>query len=190
METNGGASSDKGLTLETIAKSHAEIGARVVELVSDYMRRIEETPVCPSSSPQELDALFDEPLPREGEAASEILERYRRDIESNSTAIPSPRYFGLFNPTPLPIAVWADALASCLNQNGAVWRNSPAMSVMETRVIKWFCELIGYDERGFGTLTSGGSEANLVAIKCARDCVNQKIKERGLRSAASGDLMV
>ena len=63
--------------------------------------------------------------------------------------IPSPRYYGLFNPTPLPIAVWADALASAINQNGAAWRNSPSASIIEARVLRWLCELLGYESEQF-----------------------------------------
>jgi hypothetical protein len=43
--------------------------------------------------------------------------------------VPSPRYFGQFNPTPLPIGVWADALSSMLNQNAGAWRNGPTSAI-------------------------------------------------------------
>src|SRR5918912_3614697 len=104
--------------------------------------------------------------------------------------IPSPRYYGLFNPTPLPIGVWADALASAINQNGAAWRNSPSASIIEARVLRWLCELVGYENpESFGTLTSGGSEANLIALKCARDQAAESARDLGLR-AAGRDLVV
>jgi aromatic-L-amino-acid decarboxylase len=98
--------------------------------------------------------------------------------------IPSPRYYGLFNPTPLAAAVWADALCSAINQNGAVWRNSPSASVIEARVLRWLCEIVGYGAGSFGTLTSGGSEANLIALKCARDRAAEFVRDRGLRAAS------
>jgi aromatic-L-amino-acid decarboxylase len=103
--------------------------------------------------------------------------------------IASPRYYGLFNPTPLPIAVWADALASAINQNGAAWRNSPSASIVEARVLRWLCELLGYGRESFGTLTSGGSEANLIGLKCARDHAHRDVRDRGVR-AGSNDLVV
>jgi aromatic-L-amino-acid/L-tryptophan decarboxylase len=83
--------------------------------------------------------------------------------------VPSPRYFGQFNPTPLAIGVWADALSSSLNQNAGAWRNGPTSALIEDRVIRWLCELIGYESTAYGVLASGGSEANLIALKCARD---------------------
>src|SRR5687767_14715753 len=100
--------------------------------------------------------------------------------------IPSPRYYGLFNPTPLPIAVWADTLASAINQNGAAWRNSPSASIIEARVLRWLCALMGYGGESFGTLTSGGSEANLLGLKCARDRGVEGARDRGVSAAAGG----
>ena len=37
--------------------------------------------------------------------------------------------------------------------------------MIESQVIRWLCELIGYGSEAFGVLASGGSEANLIALK-------------------------
>lgn len=104
-----------------------------------------------------------------GTSVADLLDVIRRDVLPNTTAISSPRYFGLFNPAPLPIGVWVDALCAALNQNAAGWRNAPVATVLEALVIAWLCDLIGYDHTSFGTLTSGGSKANLIGLKSARD---------------------
>lgn len=175
----------------TLAAEHERLGRVVTEIVADYARTLDAAPVCSTATPAELEALFDEPLPLEGEEVAAVFDRFRRDVIPHAMNIPSPRYFGLFNPTPLPVAVWADTLASALNQNGAAWRNSPSASVVEARVLRWLCELIGYGEASFGTLTSGGSEANLVALKCARDRAAEGARDRGVRSSsATGELIV
>jgi aromatic-L-amino-acid decarboxylase len=128
-------------------------------------------------------------LPEKGTAIEEILRRFRTEIEPNAMGVPSPKYFGQFNPTPLPIGVWADALSSLLNQNAGAWRNGPTSAMIEARVMRWLCDLLEYGPQSFGTLASGGSEANLIALKCARDQVAATIKEDGVRSAPS-DLVV
>lgn len=175
----------------TLASEHERLGRAAVELVADYARSLDDAPVCSSATPADLVALFDEPLPLEGSSAEEIFERVRADLIPHAMNIPSPRYFGLFNPTPLPVAVWADAVASALNQNGAAWRNSPSVSVVEAQVLRWLCQLIGYGPEAFGTLTSGGSEANLVGLKCARDRAVAGARDGGLRaSGAKGKLVV
>src|ERR671926_377710 len=113
----------------------------------------------------EIVALFDEPLPEEGVPPEEVFEQFRRSVVPHLMNIPSPRYFGLFNPTPLPVAVWADALISAVNQNGAAWRNSPSASAIEARVLRWLCQVVGYGPGAFGTLTSGGAEANHLGLQ-------------------------
>src|SRR5918911_610310 len=175
----------------TLAAEHERLGRAAVEIVSDYAHALDHSPVCSTATPAELEALFDEPLPLEGAGAEEVFERLRRDVLPHAMNIPSPRYFGLFNPTPLPVAVWTDAVASAINQNGAAWRNSPSASALEARVLRWLCQLVGYGETSFGTLTSGGSEANLIGLKCARDRAAAGARDRGLRSCgAAGDLIV
>ena len=174
----------------TLAEEHERLGRAALRLITDYARALDGAPVCSEATPEELVELFDEPLPVEGAGAEEIFAKVERDLVPHAMNIPSPRYFGLFNPTPLPVAVWADAVASAINQNGAAWRNSPSMSVVEARVLRWLCQLIGYGPESFGTLTSGGSEANLVGLKCARDRAVEGARDRGLRAHGSNGRLV
>lgn len=173
----------------SISAEHERLGRAVTEIIVRYAEGLEGARVTSEAAPADLERLFDEPLPQDGTGAEEILRRFTEEIAPHAMQIPSPRYYGLFNPTPLPIGVWADALASAINQNGAAWRNSPSASIIEARVLRWLCTLIGYGPESFGTLTSGGSEANLIALKCARDSSHQLIRDKGLR-ASSGDLVV
>lgn len=174
----------------TLAEEHERLGHAAVHLISDYARSLDAAPVCSKATPDELVELFDEPLPLDGVGFGEIFEQIGRDLIPHAMNIPSPRYFGLFNPTPLPVAVWADAVASAINQNGAAWRNSPSLSVVEVRVLRWLCQLVGYGPESFGTLTSGGSEANLVGLKCARDRAVEGARDLGLRTKGSPGRLV
>lgn len=174
---------------EQLGAEHERLGRAVTKIIADYARSLDSRHVTSDATPEDLSKLFDEPLPVEGSGADSLLERFVREVVPHAMQIPSPRYYGLFNPTPLPVGVWADALASAINQNGAAWRNSPSASIIEARVLRWLCTLIGYGAQSFGTLTSGGSEANLIALKCARDRAAKGVRDEGVR-AASGDLVV
>ena len=55
--------------------------------------------------------------------------------------------------------------------------------MIEARIIRWLCDSIGYPAQSFGTLASGGSEANLIALKCARDKAHSGIIHEGVSSA-------
>lgn len=174
---------------EQLSAEHERLGRAVTKIISDYARSLDDLHVTSEAAPGDLLKHFEEPLPVDGIDADAILDKFVRGVVPHAMQIPSPRYYGLFNPTPLPIGVWADALASALNQNGAAWRNSPSASIVEARVLRWLCDLLGYGSKSFGTLTSGGSEANLIALKCARDRAAEQARDEGVR-AASGDLVV
>jgi aromatic-L-amino-acid decarboxylase len=175
--------------IDDFVEQHRFLGPVVAEIIGRHVAGLADRRVTPEATPADLEKLFDEPLPEKGTALEEILARFRNDIAPNAMGVPSPRYFGQFNPTPLPIGVWADALASMLNQNAGAWRNGPTSAMIEARVIRWLCDLLNYGPHSFGTLASGGSEANLIALKCARDSVAANIKDRGVRTAA-GDLVI
>ena len=177
------------MSSKTLSEQHERLGRAVTRLISDYAAQLDTVPVTSRATPADLGRLFDEPMPIAGMPAAEILNQFARDVAPHSMQIPSPHYFGQFNPTPLAIGVWADALCSALNQNAGAWRNGPASALMETQVLNWLCELIGYGPRAFGTLASGGSEANLIALKCARDSIDERILARGMR-APRGELTV
>jgi aromatic-L-amino-acid/L-tryptophan decarboxylase len=175
--------------IDDFVEQHRVLGNAVARIIAEHVEALDSRRVTPESTPAELERLFDEPLPEEGINFDEIFARFRNDIAPNAMGVPSPRYYGQFNPTPLPIGVWADALSSMLNQNAGAWRNGPTSAIIEARVIRWLCDLLNYGPESFGTLASGGSEANLIALKCARDSVNKSIKNRGVR-AAHGDLVI
>jgi aromatic-L-amino-acid decarboxylase len=171
--------------IEEFVEQHRRLGKAVAEIVGEHVAGLADRRVTPEATPAELEKLFDEPLPEKGISIDEVLARFRQDVAPNAMGVPSPRYFGQFNPTPLPIAVWADVFTSMLNQNAGAWRNGPTSAMIEARVIRWLCDLLNYGPRSFGTLASGGSEANLIALKCARDSVSAAIKDRGVNSVSS-----
>src|SRR6185295_11168681 len=102
------------MTSESLSEQHQKLGAAVTKLIADHARALEDAPVTSPATPADLSELFAEPLPATGVTAEEILEKFERDIAPHAMQIPSPRYFGQFNPAPLAIGVWADALCSAL----------------------------------------------------------------------------
>ena len=67
-----------------------------------------------------------------------------------------------------PVAALGDLYASFLNQNLTAWRSAPAAVAIERTVVRWLAEAVGCS--GFtGSLTSGGSLANLMGLAMARE---------------------
>lgn len=75
-----------------------------------------------------------------------------------------PRYFGLFNPTPLWTGVAGDIIAAGLNPQLAAHSHAPAAVELERHVLQFVRQRAGLPEGTHGSFTSGGSEANHTAM--------------------------
>jgi len=158
-------------------------GDEVADLVARYYGALETTRLGPAD-PGALDRLFDGPLPETGTDPFSLLNEVRRDVLPNSFHLASPHYFGLFNPTPTVIGVFADAIASMLNQNMGAWCHGPAGIQIERTVVRWLCDLVGYGPEAFGTLTSGGTLANYTGVKVALNEMVPEVRDSGVGAAA------
>lgn len=145
----------------------ARMGEQVVRWAADYYGGLEERPITPEITPAQSDALFDEPIPRRGLGFDAAFAEVRSRVVPAALGIPHPRYFGLMNPTPVMPAVLTEVVVAALNQNMSAWSHSPSGTAVEKRVVRWLCDLVGYPARAAGTFTSGGSVANLVALRAA-----------------------
>jgi aromatic-L-amino-acid decarboxylase len=99
-----------------------------------------------------------------------------------------PHYFGYFHPRPLPVAVLGDSIASLLNQSPAAWRMGPAATAMEVEALSWVADFVGYPSTTVpsGIFTSGGTMANIAAVKLARDTVlGDTVRENGITAGGT-----
>lgn len=146
-----------------------EVGHRVVDLLAEQLERVEERPLFPDVAPKTLHDLFDEPLPTEPEPLAGIIDELEKKLLPYCTQVNHPGYFGLITPSPLPAGVLGDFIASALNQNLGAYSIGPSSVAMERRTVRWLTDLAGYDGRAGGNLTSGGTMANFIGLKLARD---------------------
>jgi len=138
---------------------------RVVELAAGLLAELPTVRAFPETSGGETLAAFDAPLPEDGLGPA-ALDALRRVVELSRP--PSPRFFGYVLGSGEPVAALADLLASVLNQNVTAWRSAPAAVTIERVVVSWLAEALGCP--GFtGSLTGGGSSANLMALAMARE---------------------
>ncbi|HUO72479.1 MAG TPA: pyridoxal-dependent decarboxylase, partial [Solirubrobacteraceae bacterium] len=158
--------------LDDAAAEFRHVGHRLVDRLADYLEGIEKLDVFPDADPVELEQLFAEPLPGEGAPLADVVAELEEKLLPNCTDVGHPGYFGFITPSPLPAGALADLLASVLNQNPGAWAIGPGSVAMERRVVRWLCDLVGYDAAAGGNLTSGGMMANFIGLKLARDAVS------------------
>lgn len=77
----------------------------------------------------------------------------------------------------LPVSAWGDLLAAVTNRYAGNFFASPGAVRMEHAMVRWSAGLLGWKEGFGGSLTSGGSMANLTAIAAARAAKEIKGKD-------------
>ncbi len=172
MKEERGASShiSNDILSDLALDSSRDSGSLFVELVARYL---EETgaEVGPVSTAQSIEAIaqrFDEPMPRQGRALRDVVDRIARDAVPDANHLTHPMYMGHQVSAPLPAAIWVEAVISMLNNSLAVREMSPTLTAIEHRVVRWMVDLAGLGPRGGGTLTTGGTEATFTALLAAR----------------------
>src|SRR6478735_7635356 len=143
----------------------AALAGRVTEESAAHLRRLDTAAIRPSISGSESVDLFAGPPPERGmgPAALDALVEVARNSRAGNG-----RFFGYVMGSGEPVAALGDLFASVINQNATAWRSGPATAVIEQTVVGWLADAIGCT--GFsGTLTSGGSLANLMGLAMARE---------------------
>ena len=150
--------------------STAATAVRLLEVALQYVADASagEGPVSSGRPAAAVYARFDEPLPMGLRSIDEVAARLTRDVVADANRLMHPMYVGHQVSPPLPAAIWVEPLVAALNQSLAVREMSPTVTPLETRLVRWMCALMGWDERAGGTVTSGGTEATLTALMAAR----------------------
>jgi aromatic-L-amino-acid decarboxylase len=151
--------------LEISPDEFADLAGRVGAEVVRHLRDLDSAPIRPATTGAESLALFAGPAPEQGlgPAALDALGEVARH-----SRVGNGRFFGYVMGSGEPVAALGDFFASVLNQNATAWRSGPATAVIERTVIGWLTDALGCT--GFsGTLTSGGSLANLMGLAMARE---------------------
>lgn len=169
-------------SLDLTPDEFRRLSAQLGDMLASYLAELPERRVYPGRHPEELRKAFDEPLPEHGFGLQRLLDTLRDRVLPDSMGIGSPRYFGQFNPSPIPLAAQLEVVASVLNQNTGSFLQSPVMTAIEDRTVLWFCELAGLGPQAYGQFTSGGTAATLSALKIARDRLGQSVRQRGVAS--------
>ncbi len=141
---------------------------RTAELAADFLDSMEDRPVFPRRSVDDLRAALRVPLQDDPLDPERVVEELAAAAEPGLVAIPSGRYFGFVIGGGLPAALAADWLTSTWDQNAGLYVGGPSASVVEQVVREWVCDLLGLPADasiGFVTGTQMGSVTALAAAR-------------------------
>lgn len=136
------------------------------DFTADYLETLPEIRSYPRDiTASAVDELFSGDIPAEGmgKRAFDLLP----EIFENSRPA-CPRFFGYVFGSGEPIGALGQFASAVLHQNATAWRSGPSANAIERTVIGWLAKAIGCE--GFsGSLTLGGSSANLMGLCMARE---------------------
>ena len=156
---------------------------RTADLAADYLDSVDERPVYPQISTDELYSRLSGPLPDGPSDPVTVVEELARAADPGIVASAGGRYHGFVIGGAVPAATAADWLASTWDQDAGLWVLGPAVSVMEEVCRGWLADLLGLPADVSVGFVTGAQMANVTCLAAARHAV---LETAGWDLAAEG----
>jgi aromatic-L-amino-acid/L-tryptophan decarboxylase len=166
--------------LELDPEEMRRLGYRAVDLLVDRIAGLDGAPAWRGATRAEMEERLREPPPEEPADPGELLAKLERDVLAFAGHHDHPRFFGFVPSCPTWPGVLGDFVAAGANIFAGTWLQSAGPSTAELVVIDWFRQWLGWPPQTSGILVSGGSQANLTALACAREAVPGAKSERAV----------
>lgn len=169
------------MNMEIDADAQRALLHHAVDVTVDHGQRVRDLPVAvPSSSDAVRQRLAAFDLDAGAADPESLVSAIAELLEDHTVLTTHPRYFGLFNPSPLVAGVAADIVTAGFNPQLAVWSHAPAAVEIEAHVISEVGRWFGLD-RAAGSFTTGGAEANATAVVAALHRADPRVAGQGVR---------
>src|SRR6185369_10749233 len=154
--------------LEPAAGQRRELTGLAAAHAERFLANVAEEPAF--SDPRPLDEATEALSVREtARDFADVLGVLEAHVDHSGVAATSPRFLGYIPGGGLYAAALGDYLAAVSNRYAGVAFAGPGAARLENLRVRWLADVIGYPAEARGTLTSGGSVANLTAVIAARD---------------------
>lgn len=154
--------------LELPAEVMQAMGEACVRTVVQHIVDLPHSPRANLANAAAIAHSLREPPPETGTAFAELLPFLMEKIIPVSINAAHPTYMGYIPGGGLYPSALADLLSAATNRFVGAWFGAPAAARLETNVLEWFAQWMGYPATARGILTSGGSLAGFSAIVTAR----------------------
>src|SRR5262249_50304463 len=146
----------------------------------NHYQTLPEQPIGLTGTPEQLGRWLDHPPPDHGRSFDEVLADFRRYVEPYAFRINHPRFLAFVPGTPSFPSILGDWLTAAANFFCGVWLEASGPAQVETTVLGWFRDWLDLPATTCGVLTTGGSEANLLALVVARDRLRFEDRSRAV----------
>jgi glutamate/tyrosine decarboxylase-like PLP-dependent enzyme len=165
-----------------------------VRIAREWLDSLDDRPVAPAATHDDLIAAFPQDLPEDGEDPTAVVEALARAATPGLVASTGPRFYGFVFGGSVPAALGADWLTGVWDQNACLYVSSPATSIIEELAGRWVLELAGLPSGSGVGFTTGATMANVTALAAARSAVLQKagwdVEANGLQGSPAVRVIV
>jgi aromatic-L-amino-acid/L-tryptophan decarboxylase len=167
-------------------------GHDVLRMIREHFEQIRDVPVSRHVPADELLAMFAGQPPERPESFADILDDTTRLVVPNLTHWNHPSFHAYFSISASFPGILAELLSAALNVNAMVWESAPAASALETVVLGWLADMVGYPADADGVLVNGASLATMYALAAARDAAlaDLRVREEGMGGVGAGAIRV
>lgn len=151
-----------------------ELLRRTADIAADFLETLDERPIWPPASVDDLRTALRGPLPDGPRDPLTVVEELAARAEPGVVGIPSGRYFGFVIGGALPAALAADWLTSAWDQNAGLVVGGPSAAVAEEVAGAWLKELLGIPPHASFSLVTGCQMAHVTCLAAARHAVLEK----------------
>ncbi len=155
-------------TLELSTKKLRRLIDAATERILEYIESLPRQPSADTAGGAALARALSEPLPAGGTPPEELLDLLFEKVIPKGFNTAGPGYLAYIPGGGLPHSAVADLIADATNRYVGVFAAAPGLAQIESNVISWFCEIVGYPATARGFLTTGGSLAIFSALVTAR----------------------
>lgn len=145
------------------------MGEMVVARAVAHLATVGEQPIRGDMDLAAFCRSLREDAPEEGTPLEPLLDHLFDDLVPRSFTTIGAGYLAYIPGGGIYPAALADLISNTTNRYTGVWQGAPALVQLESNVLDWLRDWMGFPETTRGVLTTGGSMAIFNAVVCARE---------------------
>jgi aromatic-L-amino-acid decarboxylase len=155
-------------SLELSADEFRALVDAATKHITEYVESLPRQPSADTDGGAELARALVEPLPETGRPFEDLLDLVFEKVVRKGFGTAGPGYLAYIPGGGILHSAVADFVADGVNRYVGVFAAAPGLAQLESNVVRWFSDVVGYPEGARGFLTTGGSLANFSALVTAR----------------------